>query len=126
MADIRFLNLRFNLDNPLHQKAWYHIHNIKKDKYKSFSEAAIISIADYFDRQAQLAYDPYFETRQKEDDFADKIIETVGEKIEKALPSFLLSCLANNAMTNNSETVEISAEDAPKNDKIDWDFLGDE
>ncbi len=123
---IKHFTIRFDMDNPKHQIIWDYLHNIDKEKYKSFSETAITAIASYFERQEQLNNDPYFETRQKEDEFVNKIIERVEQKIEKALPNFLLSCLASYAVPQNTTTTDKSEETNAKAPEIDWDFVGNE
>ncbi len=123
---IKHLTIRFNMDNPKHQITWDYLHNIDKEKYKSFSETAITAIASYFERQEQLGNDPYFETRQKEDEFVNKIVEGVEQKIEKALPAFLLSCLASYAVPQNTIIADKPEETDAKAPEIDWSFVGDE
>lgn len=126
MSDIKYITVRFNLNNPIHLKAWEHIRNIDNDTYKSYSEAAVIAIADYFDRKCKLEKDPYFETRQKEDDFVNKIVAAVGERLDKAIPNFILSCLANFATAKFTPLEDVKQENTSENTEIDWDFLGDE
>ena len=123
---IKYLNIRFNLENPKHQIAWDFLRNIDKEQYKSYSDATITAIASYFERQEQLGNDPYLETRQKEDEFVNKIVESVEQKIEKALPTFLLSCLASYAVPHNPTVAEKPEESNAKAADIDWDFVGDE
>ena len=48
-----------------------------KSKYRSYSDAIIAAVNGYFDRERQLADDPYLETREKEDAFLQKVLETV-------------------------------------------------
>ena len=82
-------------------------------------------MTDYFDRQNKIN-EPYLETRQREDDFVNKIVETVDRKLQKALPEFMLSCLASFAIGNIKPDTVTEQEDISETPDIDWNFLGDE
>ena len=125
MDNIKTMCFRFNWNNPNHLKAWDYLHSIDKEKYKSYTDAVIISITDYFDRQ-NIINEPYLETRQREDDFVNKIVETVDRKLQKALPEFMLSCLASFAIGNIKPDTVTEQEDISETPDIDWNFLGDE
>ena len=125
MDNIKTMCFRFNLNNPNHLKAWDYLHSVDKEKYKSYTDAVIISITDYFDRQNKIN-EPYLETRQREDDFVNKIVETVDRKLQKALPEFMLSCLASFAIGNIKPDTVTEQEDISETPDIDWNFLGDE
>lgn len=126
----KFITIRFNLENPLHLKAWDYLMNSKGDIYKSYSEAALSSIIESVERKLLLEKDAYFETRQKEDDFVNKIVAAVGERLEKEIPNFILSCIANFATAKYTSLAESrqeeNSENTAENSDIDWDFLGDE
>lgn len=118
--------LRFNLDKPLHREAWEQLQNMDKEKFKSYSNAVVIAVTDYFQRYYKSCDDPYFETREKEDEFVQRVVAQIGSAVEKAMPSFLAACLTglvqpciSSAPISNekpTETEEIS--------EIDLDFIG--
>ncbi|MBP1564888.1 MAG: adenylate cyclase [Oscillospiraceae bacterium] len=118
--------LRFNLDKPLHREAWEQLQNMDKEKFKSYSNAVVIAVTDYFQRYYQACDDPYFETREKEDEFVQRVVAQIGSAVEKAMPSFLSACLTGLAqpcitsapvpIEKPTETEEIS--------EIDLDFIG--
>lgn len=122
-------NIRFNLDNPLHQKAWEYLQTMDKSQFKSYTHATALSITEMFDRFYKLQADPYLETRQREEQFVTQIVEAVEKALNEALPSFLLSCIASfanlqispsvaqNQMQNNDINTE--------NEEIDWDFISE-
>lgn len=76
-------NIRFNLDNEADRKAWEHLRNMDRKKYKSYTKAVVIALNDYFDRQERLADDAYLETREKEDAFLKKVLNTVKRGIQE-------------------------------------------
>lgn len=69
--------LRIKIDTPEGRKALAYLKNRDKSKYRSYSDAIIAAVNGFFDRERQLADDPYLETREKEDAFLQRILETV-------------------------------------------------
>ena len=69
--------LRINLSDPEGLKAWTYLVNRDKSRYRSYSDAIIAAVNGYFDREARLANDPYLETREKEEAFLQRVLETV-------------------------------------------------
>ena len=118
--------LRFNLDKPQHLEAWEQLQNMNKENFKSYTNAVVIAVTDYFQRYYKSTDDPYFETREKEDEFVHKVIAQIGTAVEKAMPGFLAACLTGLAQPcissapvlseKTTETEEIS--------EIDLDFIG--
>lgn len=77
MSKIINTNIRLNLDNEADRKAWEYLQSMDRKKYKSYTKAVVIAVNEYFDRQQRLASDPYLETREKEDEFLQKILDTI-------------------------------------------------
>ena len=88
--------LRVRLDTPEGRKAWGYLVSRDKSKYRSYSDAIIAAVNGYFDRERQLADDPYLETREKEDAFLQRVLETV-ERGAQANPLNGLAALLQNA-----------------------------
>ena len=88
--------LRVRLDTPEGRKAWGYLVSRDKGKYRSYSDAIIAAVNGYFDRERQLADDPYLETREKEDAFLQRVLETV-ERGAQANPLNGLAALLRNA-----------------------------
>ena len=79
--------LRLNLDHPEDRKAWEYLQQLDKRKYKSYSKAIIASLNDHFDWEQRLRDDPYLETRQKEDEFLQRIEAAVQRGLQAYAPS---------------------------------------
>ena len=77
MSNLFTTTLRINLTKPEGRKAWTYLKNRDKSRYRSYSDAIIAAVNGYFDREKQLANDPYLETREKEDAFLQRVLETV-------------------------------------------------
>ena len=75
-------NIRLNLNRPEDRQAWEHLQNMDRKKYKSYSRAGLAAINDYFTREERLANDPYLESREKEDAFLQKVLDTIREGIQ--------------------------------------------
>lgn len=116
--------LRFNLDKPLHREAWEQLQNMDKEKFKSYTNAVVIAITEYFQRYYKICDDPYFETREKEDEFVQRVVAQIGSAVEKAMPSFLAACLMGLAQP----CIQVPQPEQPKQteeiSEIDLDFIG--
>lgn len=119
MNDIRNTNIRFNLSNPQHQKAWEYLQTMNRSRFKSYSHAVVIAINDYFERLYKEQNDPYFETREREELFVKQIVDEVGKQFSRRLPEYLTVNQKNiGTKVKNEEEIPI------QNTGIDWDFIG--
>lgn len=75
-------NIRLNLNRPEDRQAWNYLQALDRKKYKSYSRAVVAAVNEYFARQERLAADPYLETREKEDAFLQKVLETIREGLQ--------------------------------------------
>jgi len=82
MSNLFTTTLRINLTKPEGRKAWAYLKNRDKSRYRSYSDAIIAAVNGYFDREKQLADDPYLETREKEDAFLQRVLETVQQGVQ--------------------------------------------
>lgn len=81
-------NVRFNTNSESAMQAWSLLYSDEvKNGFKSQNEFIICAINDYYERYMQKKDDPYFETREKEDAFVERIIIQVTEKILTNLPT---------------------------------------
>ena len=98
MSKLFNTTLRINLSDPEGLKAWTYLVNRDKSRYRSYSDAIIAAVNGYFDREQRLADDPYLETREKEDAFLQRILETV-ERGAQANPLNGLAALLQNVQS---------------------------
>ena len=92
MSKLFNTTLRINLSDPEGLKAWTYLVNRDKSRYRSYSDAIIAAVNGYFDREQRLADDPYLETREKEDAFLQRVLETI-ERGAQANPQAGLAAL---------------------------------
>ena len=127
MDNIKCTTLRFNIDKPLDRQAWDYLQGIDKGEFKSYSHAVAVALTEYFKNYYRKKDDPYFETREREDNFVEQIVEAVESAIEKALPTFLAACFTKMVMPYNSApTINITNnnDNNVSADDIDMDFVG--
>ena len=77
MSNLFTTTLRINLTKPEGRKAWAYLKSRDRSKYRSYSDAIIAAVNGFFDREQRLADDPYLETREKEDAFLQRVLDTV-------------------------------------------------
>ena len=124
MSNIRTVCLRFNLDKPLHRKAFEYLKSMDKSAFKSYTQAAALALTEYFERYLKKRDDPYFETREREERFIEQIVEAVGSAVEKALPGFMAAYITNLAHPYQ-QTAQPTVEQEPDLSEIDLDFVGE-
>lgn len=76
--------LRLNLDNPADRAAWEHLQRLDRVQYRSVSRAVVTAVNAFFDRQERLASDPYLETREKEEAFLQRVLDTIREGLRES------------------------------------------
>lgn len=93
-------NIRLNLERGDDRRAWEHLQRMDRRQYKSYSRAVVAAVNDYFDRQDRMFQDPYLETREKEDAFLRRVLETIERGFQTASPvNGLLQLLQNTQIT---------------------------
>ena len=81
-------NIRFNTEKEDECRAWELLHSPKiRQMFKSQNRFVIEAVNDYYDRCVAMKNDPYLETREKEDAFAERIVEAVEKKVMSNLPA---------------------------------------
>lgn len=90
-------NIRLNLERKDDRRAWEYLQRMDRKRYKSYSRAVVTAVNDYFDRQEHMLQDPYLETREKEDAFLRRVLETVERGLQGAAPLIGLLQLLQNA-----------------------------
>lgn len=88
-------NIRLNLMETADQEAWNHLQHMDRKKYKSYSRAVVTALNDYFRREDAIAADPYLETREKEDQFLQKVLDTIELGARKSMPMVIMNSLVS-------------------------------
>lgn len=127
-------NLRFNLDKSPYREAYSYLKNMDRKTHKSINKVVAIAVCEHFKRLEKSANDPYFETREREDNFVNRIVEAVKTAVENAMPSFMaayitakLADIPNGSLGSTvSENAVLKAEISDTAaDNIDFDFVGE-
>ncbi|MBQ3156377.1 MAG: adenylate cyclase [Clostridia bacterium] len=122
MTNIRNTNLRFNLNKEKHRRAWEHLQRMDKRIFKSHSNAAIDALNDYFDRYNKAQDDPYLETREREEQFVERIVTAVEASLDQTLPAYWSEHASQ--LTSTTENKHQSNPETASTPNVDWDFLG--
>ena len=81
-------NIRFNMEKGDECRAWELLHSPKvRQMFKSQNRFVIEAVNAYYDRCVAAEHDPYMETREKEDAFAERIVTAVEKKMLSNLPA---------------------------------------
>ena len=81
-------NIRFNMEKGDECRAWELLHSPKvRQMFKSQNRFVIEAVNAYYDRCIAMKDDPYLETREKEDAFAERIVTAVEKKMLSNLPA---------------------------------------
>ena len=127
-------NLRFNLDKSPYREAYGYLKNMDRKAHKSINKVVAIAVCEHFKRLEKSANDPYFETREREDNFVNRIVEAVKIAVEKAMPSFMaayitakLSNVPNIAISSTASENSVLKEENSDTaaDNIDFEFVGE-
>lgn len=86
---IRNTNIRFYEEEEGDKRAWEILHALDKKQFKSQSKFVVLAILDYYEKCIRQEQEPYFETREKEEAFSDRIVRSVEEKVLGNLPALI-------------------------------------
>lgn len=80
-GNIHNRNVRFYEENKADRRAWEILHSEAVRTFPSQNDFIIQAVNDFYDRHLAIKDDPYLETREKEDAFADRIVKKVEQKV---------------------------------------------
>ena len=80
-GNIHNRNVRFYEEKEADRRAWEILHSEAVRAFSSQNDFIIQAVNDFYDRHLAISNDPYLETREKEDAFADRIVEKVEQKV---------------------------------------------
>ena len=119
-------NIRFDLEKEPDRMAWEYLRHRDKRQYRSYSRAVIAAVNDHFERRERLAADPYLETREKENAFLQRVLETIREGLNHAAssnaPDMLLHFLQS-VQPQMSPDVEVPQQEQQEAEDMALDFV---
>lgn len=86
---MRTTNIRFQEKREEDDRAWDILHKLEELNCKSQSALVVRALNAYYDQYLKKQADPYFETREKEDAFADRIVDVIEKKVFSMLPTMV-------------------------------------
>ena len=118
--------IRFNLEKEADRAAWDYLQRRDKRAHRSYSKAMIAAVNDYFERRGRLEADPYLETREKEDAFLLRVLETIRVGLNQGSPvnaRDTLLQLLQGAQSQPALVDEAVQEDQQEADDMALDFV---
>ncbi len=119
MKQVYTTTLRLNLEKEADREAWEHLRRVDRKQYHSVNSAVIAAVNAYFSRKEQLEADPYLETREKEDAFLEKVMETLQEGLRQATVPGLVPLLQ--LLQGAQAGTPAPAKEPEANTGTDWD-----
>ena len=119
-------NIRFNLEKEEDQSAWKYLQQRDKQQHRSYSKAVIAAVNDYFERQGRSDADPYLETREKEDAFLLRVLETVRAGLNQSTPVNAADTLLRWLQGTQPQPIQVEEElqkDQQEADEAALDFV---
>ena len=119
-------NIRFDLGKEPDRTAWEYLRQRDKRQYRSYSRAVIAAVNDYFERRGRLAVDPYLETREKEDTFLRRILETIQIGLNQVTPTNATDALLQllqGIQPKAEPDMEVSQQDQQEAEDMALDFV---
>ena len=83
-------NIRFDLNREDDRRAYEYLRHMDRTKYKSYTRAVVAALNESFSRQEKMQADPFLETREKEDRFLARLLDTVKDGIRQGMSSIQL------------------------------------
>ena len=119
MKQVYTTTLRLNLEKEADREAWEHLRRVNRKQYHSVNSAVIAAVNAYFSRKEQLEADPYLETREKEDAFLEKVMETLQEGLRQSTVPGLVPLLQ--LLQGAQAGTPAPAKEPEANTGTDWD-----
>ena len=119
-------NVRFDLEKETDRTAWEYLRRRDKRQYRSYSKAVIAAINDHFERRERLSADPYLETREKEDAFLQRVLETIRDGLTCTSPTNAAGALLQllqNVQPQVETDVEASQQEQQETEDMALDFV---
>ena len=119
-------NIRFNLDKKPDRTAWEYLQRRDKRQHRPYSKAVIAAVNDYFERRERLVADPYLETREKEDAFLQRVLETIRAGLNQSAPMSTTDVflkLLQGIQAQPTQAKAVSQEDQQEADDTALDFV---
>ena len=119
-------NIRFDLEKEPDRKAWEYLRQRDKRQYRSYSRAVIAAVNDHFERRGRLTADPYLETREKEDSFLRRVLETIQIGLNQVTPTNATDALLQllqGIQPKAEPDVEVSQQDQQETEDMALDFV---
>lgn len=115
MDELKQCTVRFNMENPIHQKAWEYLQNRDKKKYTSYSNLIADALNFYFEKETT-------DAEIWENNLIVRISEVMQKCLADVLTNRILKIIFSDDKSLENEESKVNSEE--KKSEVDWDFLG--
>ena len=111
------VSVSFDLDRAEDRAALTWLSQCRREGFKTYSAAVVAVINDYRDRKERLSADSYLETREKEDAFLRRVLETIREGVAESGNLGLLLRFLQTSQTNTEGSSQSQDKDSQPNNE---------
>lgn len=94
MRNTKFCNIRFNLNNSAHRKAWEYLRTMDRSKYKSYSNTVINAINSYFENE--------YNSNSKETEWEKRLDKRIMLAIKKGFIEVISTNITERIFNDNN------------------------
>ena len=111
------VSVSFDLDRAEDRAALTWLSQCRRAGFKTYSAAVVAAVNEYRERRERLTADPYLETREKEDAFLQRVLETIREGMVDSAAGSLggLFRLLQSSQTNVESGSQSQGKDSQSN-----------
>lgn len=120
MKNVYTTTIRLNLNSKEDRKAWERLQGLDKQRCRSISKTIVMALNDYFDRQERMLHDSYLETREKEDAFLSRVLDTIAQGMNAVTPIGALGSLLPLLQSGQSTPVVPADDDGSMDAALDF------
>ena len=129
-------NIRLNLCDEQDRQAWEYLQTMDREKYRSYTRAVVVALNDYFSRMYRNEADPYLETREKEDEFLERVETAIRDGVKESVPMAMaknlmemlvpfVKDLSEKESLQDMPTIMGKLDGGKEEDDLDWETEAD-
>ena len=111
------VSVSFDLDRAEDRAALTWLSQCRREGFKTYSAAVVAAVNEYREQRERLVADPYLETREKEDAFLRRVLETIREGVAESGNLGLLLRFLQTSQTNTEGSSQSQDKDSQPNNE---------
>ena len=111
------VSVSFDLDRAEDRAALTWLSQCRREGFKTYSAAVVAAVNEYREQRERLVADPYLETREKEDAFLRRVLETIREGVAESGNLGILLRFLQTSQTNTEGSSQSQDKDSQPNNE---------